>query len=58
MTASRDGTVGLWDAGTWERRHTFRGDERYMLGVAFVPDRPAVVAVGADGLVRVWASPR
>ena len=53
-SAGWDGTIGLWDTGTHERRHTFVGDIGRVTSAAFSPDG-RLLATGSDsGTVRVW----
>ncbi|WP_327692381.1 P-loop NTPase fold protein [Streptomyces sp. NBC_00461] len=53
-SAGMDGTIGLWDTATHERRHTVVGGIGRVTSAAFSPDG-RLLATGSDsGTVRVW----
>jgi WD40 repeat protein len=53
-TASDDGTVKLWDAGSWALLRTLTGAASRVAAVAFHPDGQWVAAGSDDGATRVW----
>lgn len=59
-SASKDGSVRLWDAKTGEPRHELRchtvyGDrDRDRIAIAFSPDGSLIFSVGSDGLLIAW----
>jgi eukaryotic-like serine/threonine-protein kinase len=54
VSASRDGTVKLWDAGTGRETFTFRGHTAIVSAVAFSPDERHVASGSWDGNVLIW----
>ena len=44
----------LWQADTGEVIREFKGHERPVKGVAFLPDGKTFASVGSDGFIRVW----
>lgn len=53
-SAGWDGTIGLWDTGTHERRHTLVGDIGHVTSAAFSPDGRLLATGSNSGTVRVW----
>src|SRR5262249_42097400 len=51
-SAGRDGTVKLWERGSWELRRTLVGHAGGVLGVAFSPDSQSIASVGDDQSVK------
>lgn len=54
VTASRDGTVKLWDGASGRELLTLRGHEQAVYGVAISADGQRVVSGGEDRQVRIW----
>jgi WD40 repeat protein len=54
LAASGDGTVRLHRTTSESDILTFAGCKGYQFSVAATPDGRAVIATGADGIVRVW----
>lgn len=57
-TASRDGTLSLWDAESGKERVRFRGHAGAVLAVAFTRGGERLMSGGTDGTVRFWRVPR
>jgi WD40 repeat protein/serine/threonine protein kinase len=53
-TASRDGTVRLWDAATGHELATLRGHEGEVNSVVFLPDGKLLASAGMDGTIWLW----
>ena len=49
-----EGLIELWDVGTGQILHTFKGHGGEIRMVVFSPDSTFLVSAGADGTVRVW----
>jgi WD40 repeat protein/serine/threonine protein kinase len=54
VSASRDGTAKVWDAGTGREVLTFSGHRSALTGVAWQPRGGRVVSASWDGTARVW----
>ena len=54
VTASLDGTVGMWDVATGHLVVELRGQAGSMDFAAFSPDGTRLVTVPSDGPARVW----
>jgi hypothetical protein len=57
ISASWDGTVGIWDAATGRRTHTLSGHEHGLNTAGLTADGRFVVSGAADGLIGVWELP-
>lgn len=57
-TASRDGTLSLWDTGSGKERVRFQGHTGEVLAVAFSSSGDHLISGGTDGTVRFWRIPR
>jgi WD40 repeat protein len=57
-TASRDGTLSLWEAESGKERVRYRGHAGAVLAVAFTRGGERLISGGTDGTVRVWRVPR
>ena len=53
-SASWDKTVRLWDAGSGEMLHTFKGHSDPVNAVAFSPDGKQLASASWDNTVRLW----
>jgi WD40 repeat protein len=53
-SASDDGSVKVWDAGTGQETHTLRGHTMSVRRVAFGPDGKRIAAASMDGTVKLW----
>ncbi|WP_037408866.1 WD40 repeat domain-containing protein [Candidatus Solirubrobacter pratensis] len=52
---SADGTVAVWDSGTWEEVARWLAHEGEAAGLAWHPGGEALATGGEDGLVRLWS---
>jgi WD40 repeat protein len=57
-TASRDGTLSLWETESGKERVRFRGHAGAVLALAFPREGEQLISGGADGTVRFWRVPR
>ena len=53
-TASADGTIRIWDAGTGQQLLTLMGDESGTESVAWSPDGWSIASTGASGTIQIW----
>jgi len=53
-SASRDGTVKLWQAEDGQELLTFRGHDDEVYSLAFSPDAKTIASVSRDGTVKLW----
>jgi len=53
-SASRDGTVRLWDIDTGDELQTFQGNEGGATCVALSADDGRIASGSSDGKIRVW----
>ena len=55
-SASRDGTVQIWEALTGNQRLTYRGHSGNVNSVAWAPDGTYIASAGTDETVHVWTT--
>ena len=53
-SASKDGTIGLWDAKTGESKQVLRGHKGDVLRLVISPDGKLLASGGGDNTVRLW----
>ena len=53
-SGSEDGTVRLWDTGTWEHKRTLTGHTDQVDSVAFSLDGKLLATGSDDGTVILW----
>jgi WD40 repeat protein len=54
VTASRDGTVRIWDAATAREIAVLRGHDGSVISAAFSPDGLRIVTASGDETARMW----
>jgi WD40 repeat protein len=54
VSASRDGTLRVWDVGTGEPLAVLEGHEREVRDCAITADGRTVVSASSDGTLRTW----
>ncbi|HZN66279.1 MAG TPA: WD40 repeat domain-containing protein [Tepidisphaeraceae bacterium] len=54
VTASQDGTAGVWETETGKQIHSLVGHQGAVYGAAFSADGERVATAGLDGVVLVW----
>ncbi len=52
--ASQDGTVRVWETGTWRTLLAFRADRQEANAATFSPDGRSLATVGDEGSFRLW----
>jgi eukaryotic-like serine/threonine-protein kinase len=53
----RDGTIGLWDASSYEQLVMFDGHVGSVGGIDFSPAGDRLASIGDDGMIRLWSVP-
>jgi WD40 repeat protein len=53
-SASQDGVIKLWDAGTGRELHSFLAHNGHARSVAFSSDGRRLASAGWDGKIKVW----
>ena len=54
VSCGRDGTVKVWDAGTWRLRLKWEGHEQWVEDCAVSADSTKVLSTGWDKTLRLW----
>ena len=54
VTASWDGTAGIWDVTTGQLIHTLQGHRNVVCAASFSPDGRSVVTASRDNTARIW----
>ena len=54
LSASDDGTIWVWDIGTWESRQCLTGHRGPVYSIAVHPTGNLVLSVGRDKTLRTW----
>jgi WD40 repeat protein/Mg-chelatase subunit ChlD len=49
-----DNTVKLWDAKTWELKHTFTEHSSFLNSIAYSPDSKTLASTSYDNTVKLW----
>jgi WD40 repeat protein len=57
-SASRDGTIKIWDPVTCQEAMTLRIDEFGVFCVAWSPDGQQLASATADGTIQIWDASR
>ncbi len=52
--ASQDGTVRLWETGSWQPLLALRADRQEANAASFSPDGRSLATVGDEGTLRLW----
>ncbi|MDQ1351481.1 MAG: hypothetical protein QG657_1784, partial [Acidobacteriota bacterium] len=54
LSASRDNTVKLWDAGSGKEIRSFNGHMDSVTGCAFSPDAKTILSASRDNTLKLW----
>lgn len=57
ISASWDGTVGIWDIATGQRTHTLAGHDQGLNTAGLTADEHFVISGAADGKIGIWELP-